>query len=135
MKEYDEFDDVADIGPAKDPVDIKPYIHLVLNNWKKIFLWAFLGSLFGVMIGLSTPKTYTSETIVAPELVTRSSLGGGLNALSSLAGINMNSFALTDAMQKSFESRVGEGSNGLYGDPICLGKASKMLKQRSRTCA
>lgn len=38
--------------------------------------------------------------------------------------------ALADAMQKSFESRVGEGSNGLYGDPICLGKASKMLKRK-----
>lgn len=106
MKKYDEFDDVADIGSAKDPVDIKPYIHLVLKNWKKIFLWAFLGSLFGAMIGLSTPKTYTSETIVAPELVTRSSLGGGLNALSSLAGINMNSFALTDAMHPDLYPEV-----------------------------
>ena len=36
---------------------------------------------------------------------------------------------LADAAQKSFESRVGEGSNGLYMDPIGLGKASPMMKR------
>ena len=36
---------------------------------------------------------------------------------------------LADAAQKSFESRVGEGSNSLYMDPIGLGKASKMMKR------
>ena len=38
--------------------------------------------------------------------------------------------ALKDAQEKSFESRVGEGSNSLYADPICLGKASRMLKRK-----
>lgn len=37
---------------------------------------------------------------------------------------------LQDAAQKTFESQVGEGSNGLYGDPICLGRASKMLRRK-----
>ena len=37
---------------------------------------------------------------------------------------------LKDAAQKSFESQVGEGSNGLYCDPICLGRASKMLRKK-----
>lgn len=37
---------------------------------------------------------------------------------------------LQDAAKKSFESRVGEGSNSLYADPICLGKASKMLRRK-----
>lgn len=37
---------------------------------------------------------------------------------------------LKDAAQKSFESQVGEGSNGLYCDPICLGKASKMMRRK-----
>ena len=36
---------------------------------------------------------------------------------------------LADAAQKSFDSQVGEGSNGLYMDPIGLGKASKMMKR------
>ena len=38
--------------------------------------------------------------------------------------------ALADARTKSFEGRVGEGSNALYADPICLGKASPMLRRK-----
>ena len=38
--------------------------------------------------------------------------------------------ALQDARVKSFEGRVGEGSNALYADPICLGKASPMLRRK-----
>ena len=38
--------------------------------------------------------------------------------------------ALLDARKKSFDSRVGEGSNSLYADPICLGRASRMLKRK-----
>lgn len=37
---------------------------------------------------------------------------------------------LADAAKKSFESRVGEGSNSLYCDPIALGKASKQLRRK-----
>ena len=37
---------------------------------------------------------------------------------------------LKDAAYKSFESTVGEGSNGLYCDPIALGKASKQLRHK-----
>ncbi len=37
---------------------------------------------------------------------------------------------LRDAAQKSFESQVGEGSNGLYCDPICLGRSSKMMRRK-----
>ena len=37
---------------------------------------------------------------------------------------------LKDAAAKSFESTVGEGSNGLYMDPIALGKASKQLRRK-----
>ena len=33
------------------------------------------------------------------------------------------------ACKDSFESTIGEGSNGLYMDPIVLGKASKMMKK------
>ena len=34
------------------------------------------------------------------------------------------------AAEQSFESTVGEGSNGLYMDPIVLGRPSKMLKRK-----
>lgn len=37
---------------------------------------------------------------------------------------------LRDAAERSFTSTVGEGSNGLYMDPIALGKPSKMLRRK-----
>ena len=37
---------------------------------------------------------------------------------------------LAGARAKSFDSRVGEGSNSLYMDPIGLGRASPMLRRR-----
>ncbi len=93
-REFDEFDD---LGPEGQSVDIKPYFQLLLKNWKKILLWALCGALFGIMIGFSTPKTYTSRAVVAPELTTRANTAG-LSTLASLAGINMNTLTLTDAM-------------------------------------
>lgn len=53
-------------------------------------------------------------------------------ALASSAYIpdSENEADLKDAAQKSFESRIGEGSNSLYMDPIGLGKASKMLRRK-----
>ncbi len=121
MKKYDEFDDFDDLGPEREPVDIKPYIHLALKNWKKIFLWAFVGALFGIMIGFSTPKTFTAETVVAPELATRSTLSSGLSALSSLAGVNTHSLALTDAMHPDLYPVVIRSANmcmSLFDVPV-----------------
>ena len=95
MKEFDEFDDF-DEGRGQS-IDIMPYVHKALKKWKLILLWAFVGGVFGVVIALSTPKTYTTSAVVAPEITTRAN-SGGLSSLASLAGINMNSMAITDAM-------------------------------------
>ena len=94
-KDFDVFDDS---GSAPASLDLKPYFQLAFKNWKKILLWACCGALLGIIIGFSTPKTYTSTAVVAPELATRSTLSSGLSSLASLAGVNMNSLAITDAM-------------------------------------
>lgn len=95
MKEFDEFDDFNEI--PREPVDFMLYFKKILRSWKKILLFAFGGAAIGIVIGLSTPRVYTSKAIVAPELVTRST-AGGLSSLASLAGVNINNMALTDAM-------------------------------------
>ncbi len=94
-KVYDEFDDVA---PEQTSLDMKPYLMLLRKKWKQILCWALCGALVGIIIGFSTPKTYTATAIVAPELATRSTLSSGLNSLASLAGVNINSMAIMDAM-------------------------------------
>lgn len=98
MKQFDNIDEFDDNGRATSSIDFKKYIDLALRNWKKILLWAFCGLVFGIIIGFSTPKTFASTAVVAPELATRSTLSSGLNSLASLAGVNMNNLAITDAM-------------------------------------
>ena len=95
MKEFDEFDIIEDSDDKS--VDLMPYVRKALKSWKTIFLWACIGGVLGVIFCLSTPRRYTSEAVIAPELVTRAT-AGGLSSLASLAGINMNNMALSDAM-------------------------------------
>ena len=95
MKEYDEYDGYD--SENDESIDLKPYIRKVLGNWKTLLVFAVCGALFGVMIGLSTPRRYTAKAVVAPEILTRATTGG-LSSLASLAGINTNALALTDAM-------------------------------------
>lgn len=92
MKEYDER------GEQVIYIDLKAYFLRVVRSWKSILVWALCGGVLGVAIGLSQPKKFTATTVVAPEITTRSSLGGSLSSLASLAGVNVNSMALTDAM-------------------------------------
>ena len=92
MKEFDEFD-----VQEERSVDLMPYIRKAFKNWKKILVWGLIGAAFGIIIGISTPRSYTTKSIVAPEIVTRATTGG-LSSLASMAGINVNNLAMTDAM-------------------------------------
>jgi len=92
MKEFDD----NQVYEASS-VDLMPYLKLGFKNWKKVLFWAVIGGAFGVMIGFSTPRTYTTKAVVAPEIVTRATTGG-LSSLASMAGINVNNLAMTDAM-------------------------------------
>ena len=122
MKEYDEYDEVSGVEHESLSINLKPYIRKVLKSWKKILLWAVIGGAFGIMIGLSTPKTFTSTAVVAPEITTRAS-ASGLNSLASMAGINMNSMAVTDAMHPDMYPSIINSSNfyiGLFDMPVTV---------------
>lgn len=110
MKEFDEFDEFDELDDDSGRIDIKSYITAILSNWKKILIWALVGAAFGMMIGLSKPKTYTAKAVVAPEITTRTG-AGGLSSLASLAGINMNTMALTDAMHPDLYPEVIKSTN------------------------
>ncbi len=68
-----------------------------LRNWKAIVSWALVGILIGLLVGLSTPKTYSVKVLVAPEITSRSTIGS-LNSIASLAGIRSGTMTMTDAM-------------------------------------
>ena len=106
MKEYDEYYE----DQEEQSIDLMPYVRRALKGWKKILIWALAGAVFGAVIGLSTPRTYTTKAVVAPELVTRATTGG-LSSLASLAGINMNNMALTDAMHPDMYPEIIKSTN------------------------
>ena len=103
-------------------LDIGKYVHLFRDNWKKILLWAFVGSLFGIMIGFSKPKEFVSQAVVAPELITRGN-SSGLSSLASLAGFNMNTLAMTDAMHPDLYPEIIKSQNfmiDLFDMPVVV---------------
>ena len=107
---------------GQESIDFGKYIRLLLGNWKKILLWAFIGSLFGIMIGFSKPKEFVSSAVVAPELVTRGS-SSGLSSLASLAGFNMNTLAMTDAMHPDLYPEIIKSQNfmiDLFDMPVTV---------------
>ncbi|MCR5548012.1 MAG: chain-length determining protein [Bacteroidales bacterium] len=131
-KEFDDFDfdDFDDGAAAREPIDLKPYIRTALRNWKPILVWAICGMAFGIMIGLSTPKTYTTRAVVAPELVTRATASSGLSTLASLAGLNMNSVALSDAMHPDLYPVIINSTNfyiKLFDMPVTLTKRDSLI--------
>ncbi|MBO4475727.1 MAG: hypothetical protein J5737_03290 [Bacteroidales bacterium] len=127
MKEFDEFDDYD--GGIGEPIDLMKYVKRVLGAWKKVLLFALCGAILGVVIALGTPRTYTSKAVVAPELVTRAT-SGGLSTLASLAGVNMNTMALTDAMHPDMYPSI-INSTGFYIDlfdmPVVIEKKDTVI--------
>lgn len=119
MKDFEEFDEFDE---GQESLDFMPYVKAILQNWKKIILFSFVGALIGLIIGLSKPKTYTAKAVVAPEITTRAN-AGGLSSLASLAGINMNSLALTDAMHPDLYPEIVRSTNfyiDLFDMPVTV---------------
>lgn len=129
--EDDIFDDSRSGGTAssQESIDIGKYIHLLLSSWKTILLWAFIASLFGIMIGFSKPKVYVSTAVVAPELVTRGN-SSGLSSLASLAGFNMNTLAMTDAMHPDLYPEIIRSQNfmiDLFDMPVTVNTRDSLV--------
>lgn len=97
-----------------EEIDFKKYITAIKSGWKKILTWAVASAVIGFFIALSIPKNYTSIAKVAPEITTRSS-SNGLTSLASLAGINMSSMAVTDAMHPDLYPQIVASSDFLIG--------------------
>ena len=105
--QVDPFDD---FDTEVEPVDLKPYVRALVGGWKKILIWAICGSLVGIGIAFSIPRTYSAKAVVAPEITTRAN-SSGLSSLASLAGINVNTLALTDAMHPDLYPEIIKSSN------------------------
>jgi len=131
--DFDEFDfdDFEEGGSKRESIQLMPYIQIALKNWKRILVWALCGVVLGILIGFSTPKTYTAHALVAPELVTRSTLSSGLSTLASLAGVNMNNLALSDAMHPDLYPEIIKSTNfyiSLFDMPVEIVRGGEVIQ-------
>ena len=72
-------------------IDVLALVLAVLRDWKTLAIFASTAALIVIIVAFSTPRTYTAQVMLAPEL---SSGGIGLSSnmsdLASTFGINMN---------------------------------------------
>lgn len=76
-------------------LDITDLIRRMLSYWKLILKWGGIAAVLGLVVAFSIPKTYTSYANLAPEIAQKSN---SMSSLAALAGLNLNTIAVTDAM-------------------------------------
>lgn len=90
---------------------------------KRTLIWAgVIGMVVGVVIAFSIPKQYTTDMKLAPEVSGgNKSTSGGLGALASMAGINLNSGSGTDAVNPMLYPEIVSSVpfiTGLFDVPV-----------------
>lgn len=76
----------------KSNMKMADFVDLIRDLWacrKRIIMNCFWGGILSIIVAFSIPKEYTSEVVIAPEISSASGITGGLGALASMAGINM----------------------------------------------
>ncbi len=77
-------------------IDIMALLRKLFSKRKPILIWTCIAAAFGLIVGFSIPKTYSSSAKLAPEIAQKSN--SNMNSLAALAGLNLNNIAVTDAM-------------------------------------
>ena len=72
-------------------IDIIGIAKRVLVEWKLLLKFVGVAAVFGVIIALNTPKSYTTNVLLAPEVSGAGSMLDNLSDLASMVGVNFNS--------------------------------------------
>ena len=84
---------------AEQEIDLLELARKLWDNRRLIIKWCIIGAVVGLIVGFSIPKEYTTTVKLSPEVQgAKSSMGGGLSSLASMAGINLNSVSSADAV-------------------------------------
>ena len=84
---------------AEQEIDLLELARKLWDNRRLIIKWCIIGAVVGLIVGFSIPKEYTTTVKLSPEMQgAKSSMGGGLSSLASMAGINLNSMSSADAV-------------------------------------
>ena len=79
--------------------DLLALVGKLLSRWKFISVATFCAAIFGVIIALSTVKSFTTEVVVAPESSSSSFSSSGIGSLASMVGLDFG---------------MGDGSDAIY---------------------
>lgn len=83
--------------PQVQEIDLLELAKKVWNGRKLIVKVCLIGAVVGLIVGFSTPKSYTSTILIAPESTGRTT-SGSMSSLAAMAGINLGSSTSRDAI-------------------------------------
>jgi uncharacterized protein involved in exopolysaccharide biosynthesis len=72
-------------------IDVIGIINKVLAEKKLLGLFLLVFAFLGVIVALNTPKSYTSNVVLAPELSGAGSMSQNISDLASMVGVDLNS--------------------------------------------
>lgn len=133
MKEDNKLEDKEqDLELDQDEKEID-LLELFGKLWKakRKLIWAgVVGVVCGLIVAFSIPKSYTTDVMLAPELSSNNKMGsaGGLSALASMAGINLNN-AGTEAVNPMLYPEIVSSvpfMTGLFDVPVTTEDGDRM---------
>ncbi len=72
-------------------IDVIGLIRRVLKEKKLLGVYLAIGTVVGLIVAFNTPRRYTSQVVLAPELGGAGSMADNLSDLASMVGVNMSS--------------------------------------------
>ena len=73
-----------------EKIDLLEIITLLWQQKKLFSITIGIAAIIGIIISFSIPKSYESQVILAPEVSSATSLGGNLNEIASMVGVNIS---------------------------------------------
>ena len=95
-------------------VNVVEVLRLLIKDWKMLCLFAVIFGAIGLAIAFTTPKTYKSTVMLAPE-ESGQGFSGSISSLASMVGMNM---------------KLGQTGDALYPEiyPDLVGSTDFILK-------
>ena len=91
-------------------INISKILKLVLEDKKKVLIYATCSAILGVLIAFTIPKKYKTTVVLAPES-SGSLLNGNLSSLASLVGVDMKLGQSEDAIYPEIYPDLMESSD------------------------
>jgi len=105
-------------------IDIVGEVKKVFKEWKLLLVYVIVGAIIGVIVALSTPKSYTASVVLAPE-VSSGGLGmsESLGDLASSFGIDLGNKSSVDAIYPELYPEIFASTDfvlSLFNVPVRL---------------